>query len=81
MTADGQYIVGPAPGAGGFFIASACNVGGLSVAPALGEALAAWIVDGEPPLDLTPLLVTRFGAAAHSEEQLRRDAAWQYRHF
>jgi glycine/D-amino acid oxidase-like deaminating enzyme len=79
MTADGQHIIGPAPGAEGFFVAGGCNVAGLSVAPAIGDALAAWIVDGEPPLDLAELSLARF--ADGSEEQLRRDAAWQYRHF
>jgi glycine/D-amino acid oxidase-like deaminating enzyme len=79
MTADGQHIVGPAPGADGFFVAGGCNVAGLSISPAIGEALAAWIVDGAPPLDLSPLALERF--ASLSEEELRRRAAWRYRHF
>jgi len=79
MTADGQHIVGPAPGAEGFFVAGGCNVAGLSVSPAIGDALAAWILEGEPPLDLAELSLARF--ADGPEEELRRDAAWQYRHF
>ena len=79
MTADGQHIVGPAPGAGGFFVAGGCNVAGLSISPAIGHALAAWIVDGAPPLDLSPLALERF--ASLSEDELRRQAAWRYRHF
>lgn len=81
MTADGQHIVGPAPAAHGFFFAGGCNVAGLSISPALGEALAAWIVEGQPPVDLTPLSIARFGDKPWSEERLRKDAAWQYRHF
>lgn len=81
MTTDGQYIVGPAPGANGFFVAGGCNVAGLSVSPAVGDVLAAWIVDGDPPLDLGPLSIARFATEAIAEEQLERDAAWQYRHF
>jgi 4-methylaminobutanoate oxidase (formaldehyde-forming) len=81
MTPDGQHIVGPVPGAEGFFVASGCNVAGLSVSPAIGEAVAAWILDGTPPLDLTPLLITRFGTEPRPEEQLLQAAAWQYRHF
>jgi len=81
MTADGQHIVGPTPAVRGFFFASGCNVAGLSISPALGEALAAWIVDGAPPIDLTPLTVARFGTGPWSDEQLRQQAAWQYRHF
>lgn len=78
MTADGDHIVGPAPRADGFFIAGGCNVAGLSVSPAIGDALAAWIADGEPPLDLGRLSVTRF---ASEVDDLERKAAWQYRHF
>jgi len=81
MTADGQHIVGPTPAVRGFFFASGCNVAGLSISPALGEALAAWIIDGAPPIDLTPLTVARFGPGSWSEEQLKQQAAWQYRHF
>lgn len=81
MTGDGQHIVGPTPAVRGFFFASGCNVAGLSISPALGEALAAWIVDGAPPIDLTPLTLARFGTDSWSEEQLRQQAAWQYRHF
>ena len=81
MTADGQHIVGPTPAARGFFFASGCNVAGLSIAPALGDALAAWIVDGVPPMDLAPLSAARFAAGLWSEEELRQQARWQYRHF
>jgi hypothetical protein len=48
--------------------------------PALGEALAAWIVDGTPSIDLAPLSITRFSAGSWSEDQLKQQAAWQYRH-
>ncbi|NIF43502.1 FAD-binding oxidoreductase [Burkholderia sp. Tr-862] len=81
MTADGQHIVGPAPAIRGFYFASGCNVAGLSIAPALGEMLAAWIVDGAPPIDLTPLSVGRFGTGPWPDDELIRRAAWQYRHF
>jgi 4-methylaminobutanoate oxidase (formaldehyde-forming) len=81
MTADGKHIVGPAPAVEGFFIAGGCNVAGLSIAPAIGDALAAWIIDGAPPIDLTPLSPERFGPDAPSEEELRHQALWQYRHF
>ena len=81
MTADGRHIIGPAPGARGFFVAGGCNVAGLSISPAIGDALAAWIVDGAPPYDLTPLSLERFRDAEVSADQLAEDAAWQYRHF
>jgi len=81
VTADGQYIVGPAPDVRGFFFASGCNVAGLSISPALGEALARWIGEGAPPLDLSALSPARFATASWSEAELRERARWQYRHF
>ena len=81
MTADGRHILGPAPGADGFFVAGGCNVSGLSVSPAVGEAVAAWIVDGAPPLDLSPLSMERFAGADVARDELERSAAWEYRHF
>jgi 4-methylaminobutanoate oxidase (formaldehyde-forming) len=81
MTADGHHIVGPVPEADGFFVLSGCNVAGLSISPALGDAVAAWITEGEPPFDLSAMSITRFGPEAQSEAWLRKNASWQYRHF
>ena len=81
MTADGQHILGPAPEVTGFHFASGCNVAGLSISPTVGEALAIWIVEGKPPVDLSPMSVMRFKDKSWSESQLQREAAWQYRHF
>ncbi|HXW58127.1 MAG TPA: FAD-binding oxidoreductase [Solirubrobacteraceae bacterium] len=81
MTADGLHIVGPAPAAHGFFIAGGCNVAGLSISPAIGDALAAWILEGAPPLDLAALSIERFATQPLPEQQLESDAVWQYHHF
>jgi glycine/D-amino acid oxidase-like deaminating enzyme len=81
MTADGHHILGPIPEVEGFYFASGCNVAGLSISPTVGEALATWIVEGKPTVDLSPMSCKRFKDKSWSEAQLRRDAAWQYRHF
>jgi 4-methylaminobutanoate oxidase (formaldehyde-forming) len=81
MTADGRHIVGPAPGIDGFMVASGCNVAGLSISPALGEEVAAWIVDGAPTRDLSALSPERFAGGFPPEADLVDGAAWQYRHF
>jgi glycine/D-amino acid oxidase-like deaminating enzyme len=81
MTPDGQHIVGPVPGAAGFFVASGCNVAGLSIAPAIGEELARWIVEGRPSEDLSPMSINRFGPEWRDEQRLRQAAAWEYWHF
>ena len=61
LTADGEHTVGPVPGMRGLYVAGGCCVGGLSIAPAIGEALAAWITDGAPPMDLSALAPGRDG--------------------
>ena len=57
------------------------NVSRLPISPALGDAVAAWISEGKPPMDLSTMSITRFGPEAQSEVWLRKNAAWQYRHF
>ena len=78
MTADGEHTLGPVRGIRGLYVIGGCCVGGLSIAPALGEALAAWIVDGEAPLDLAPLAPGREGGM--SEEALREACRMRYSH-
>jgi glycine/D-amino acid oxidase-like deaminating enzyme len=80
MTVDGRHIVDQVPGVRGFFVASGCCVGGLSISPAVGEVLADWIVDGHPQLDLASLSLTRFGPEVDSEERLRETCLWRYAH-
>jgi glycine/D-amino acid oxidase-like deaminating enzyme len=71
LTTDDRYLAGPLPGVTGGWVMSGCCVGGLSVSPALGEALAEWIVDGAPALDLTDVSPTRFAARDLDEIELR----------
>jgi 4-methylaminobutanoate oxidase (formaldehyde-forming) len=80
MTADGRLIVDQVPGMTGFFVVSGCCVGGLSISPAVGEALAAWIVDGESPVELTSLGLARFGSEVDTEDRLRQACLWRYAH-
>jgi glycine/D-amino acid oxidase-like deaminating enzyme len=80
MTPDGRHIVDQVPGVAGFFVASGCCVGGLSIAPAVGAVLADWVVDGKPPFDLSPLRLDRFGPLAQDEERLRQVCLWRYAH-
>ena len=78
MTADGEHTVGPVPGVRGLYVAGGCCVGGLSIAPAIGEALAAWITDGAPPMDLSPLAPGREGTM--DEETLKLACRLHYAH-
>jgi len=78
MTADGEHIVGPLPGLRGFYVAGGCCVGGLSIAPIVGDLLAQWIVSGEPPMDLSALSPSRSAVQTTVEASLLEDCRRQY---
>jgi glycine/D-amino acid oxidase-like deaminating enzyme len=80
MTADGEHTVGPVPEPRGLFIAGGCCVGGLSIAPAVGEVLAEWILSGRAPMDLSALAPGRASADVQPEERLREACRNQYSH-
>jgi glycine/D-amino acid oxidase-like deaminating enzyme len=79
MTADGEHILGPAPGVSGLYVIGGCCVGGLSTAPALGELLAEWITWGRPSIDLSFMAPGRL-ATGLAEDKLRDLCRLQYAH-
>jgi glycine/D-amino acid oxidase-like deaminating enzyme len=78
LTTDDRYLVGRLPAVAGAWVMSGCCVGGLSVSPALGEAMAEWIVDGAPRLDLTDIAITRFAGRDLDETELRERCRHAY---
>jgi len=78
MTTDGHHIFDTIDACRGFFIVGGCVVGGLSVSPAVGEEMAQWVVDGEPPHDLSWFSLKRFGPEAATEDLLRQACLWRY---
>ncbi len=78
MTPDGLPIIGPVPGIEGFYVASGCCAGGLSVAPAVGEMLAELVHTGLPSLFFDAFALTRFGAKYDGEAALREACLRQY---
>jgi glycine/D-amino acid oxidase-like deaminating enzyme len=80
MTADGKHIVGPVPGLRGFYAATGCCVGGLSISPAIGQCLAELILTGTPSLSLDEMAITRFGAEVEDDDALRSAAVATYAH-
>jgi glycine/D-amino acid oxidase-like deaminating enzyme len=79
MTADGEHILGPAPGVRGLYVIGGCCVGGLTTAPALGELLAEWITQGRPSVDLSFMAPGRL-VAGLAEDKLRDLCRRQYAH-
>ena len=79
MTADGEHVLGPAPGLPGLWVIGGCCVGGLTTAPALGALLAQWIVEGQPTLDLSAMAPERL-ATGLPEATLKERCRLQYAH-
>jgi 4-methylaminobutanoate oxidase (formaldehyde-forming) len=62
FTPDNQFILGQAPELRNFFVAAGFNSVGIASAGGAGRALAEWIVEGEPSLDLSAVDIRRFAA-------------------
>ena len=60
ITADGEPIIGLAPELDNFYVACGFT-SGIAARGGAGRAMAHWIVDGEPDMDLWPFDVRRFG--------------------
>ena len=69
FTPDGNFILGEAPELGNFYVGAGFNAFGIASGGGAGKALAEWIAGGEPPMDLWPVDIRRFGA-------LHRDDGW-----
>jgi glycine/D-amino acid oxidase-like deaminating enzyme len=78
LTTDDRYLMGPLPGVAGAWVMSGCCVGGLSVSPALGEAMAEWIVDGAPRLDVADISTARVAGDDLDETVLRERCRHAY---
>jgi len=81
MTSDGRFLVGPTPELRGFWVLTGCNGSGFSFAPALGQMLAEWVMNGAPSIDLASLAPARFAIVPLDEDQLRAACVWQYGHY
>jgi len=64
VTPDHNAVLGPAPEAQGFFLANGFSGHGFMQAPAVGQLIADWIIDGRPGLDVHELSPTRFAQHA-----------------
>jgi glycine/D-amino acid oxidase-like deaminating enzyme len=81
MTPDGHFLIDQVAGLDGFYVATGCNVGGLSISPPLGEDLAGWIIDGgERPGALEPFRVDRFDGRYPDDNELRAACVATYTH-
>ena len=69
FTPDGNFILGEAPEVRNFYVGAGFNAFGIASAGGAGRALAEWVAAGEPPMDLWPVDIRRFG-------NIHRDRQW-----
>jgi 4-methylaminobutanoate oxidase (formaldehyde-forming) len=60
FTPDNQFLLGEAPEVANFFVGAGFNSVGIASAGGAGRALAEWIVEGTPTMDLTAVDIRRF---------------------
>ncbi len=73
ISPDGEPIMGPVPGLNNFFAACAFT-SGIAASGGAGKAMANWILEGDPGLDLWAFDSRRFGAL-HAGRQFLHDRA------
>ncbi len=61
FTPDNEFCLGET-GVAGFFVAAGYCAHGIAGAGGIGQVMAAWVLDGDPGLDLWHMDVRRFGA-------------------
>ncbi len=80
ISPDGEPIMGLAPERDNFYLACGFT-SGIAASGGAGKAMAEWIVEGEPGLDLWAFDVRRFGAHHMSAKYLAErsvDSYWRY---
>jgi 4-methylaminobutanoate oxidase (formaldehyde-forming) len=71
FTPDNHFILGEAPELRRFFVGAGFNSAGIASAGGAGRALAEWIVEGRPTVDLWPVDIRRFARWHGNERWLR----------
>ena len=71
FTPDNQFILGEAPELRNFYVAAGFNSVGIASAGGAGKALADWIADGDPGIDLTGNDIRRFAGFNGNNRWLR----------
>ena len=67
FTPDTRPLMGESPYLRGFYVAAGFNSTGMMSSAGAGRAMAEWVTDGEPGLDLWALDIARFDRAAGSK--------------
>ncbi len=81
ITPDSRPLLGPVPGVPGFWVAAGLSHTGFGAGGAIGHIVADWLVDGEPPHDVTELNVRRFGPVYEDRAYAAERARESYRYY
>ena len=71
FTPDNQFVIGEAPTVRGFFVCAGFNSVGIACAGGAGRALAEWVVEGAPTMDLVAADLRRFASFNGNNRWLR----------
>lgn len=71
FTPDGNFILGQAPEVRNIFVGAGFNAFGIASGGGAGMALAEWVARGEPPNDLWPVDIRRFGRSHQGIDWVR----------
>jgi 4-methylaminobutanoate oxidase (formaldehyde-forming) len=81
MTPDGNPLLGPMPGIGGFWTAAGLSLNGFGGAGGMGATLAQWMTEGSSETDVDSYRAWRFGAL-YRDQVLAAEAAREvYRYY
>ena len=75
FTADNNFLLGESAELGGFFVGCGMNSVGMASGGGAGKALAEWVVNGEPTLDLSVVDIRRFPRFRNNLQSVRERAA------
>jgi len=81
ITPDSRPLLGPVPGAPGFWAACGLSHTGFGAGAAIGDIMANWIVNGEPPYDVTEMNTRRFGPIMADRGYARERARESYKYY
>ncbi|MEH6631001.1 MAG: FAD-dependent oxidoreductase [Halopseudomonas aestusnigri] len=77
ISPDGEPVIGPVPGLDNFF--AACSfTSGIAASGGVGKAVANWILEGDPGLDLWAFDIRRFGSLQSGHKFLHDRAVESY---
>lgn len=81
ITPDSRPLLGPVPDVPGFWVAAGLSHTGFGAGGALGHILAEWLVEGEPPYDVSEMNVRRFGPVYEDRAYATERARESYRYY